>query len=194
MNVYAIFLSFFLGSIPFAAITTKLLYRKSILQMGDKNPGARNVYQQFGQLAGGITLFLDVGKGMLLVFILQQCVFPVWQILLMVFIGLLGHAFSPFLLFRGGQGVAMLVGSMLQLFPIPVTIFIILFGILQKKIHKFDLCYSIAVVLLLVVLFLFHPLSWNERLLLMGLFLFPLTKRFLFPKKGCSDQEIRNES
>ncbi len=183
MNVYVILFSFFLGSIPFAVITTKLLHNKSILEVGDKNPGSRNVYQQFGRLTGGITLFLDVGKGMLLVYILQKNSFSVWEILLLIFFGLLGHAFSPFLLFRGGQGVAMLVGSMLQLFPIPVIIFIILFGILQKKIHKFDLCYSIAVALLLFVLFLSHPLLWKERLLLLGLFLFPLTKGFLFPKK-----------
>lgn len=194
MNAYTILFSFFLGSVPFAAITTRLLCKQSILQVGDKNPGTRNVYQQFGRLAGGTTLLFDAGKGFLLVLLLQQWSFPVWQIYLLVFIGLLGHAFSPFLLFQGGQGVAMLLGAMLYLFPLPVTISIIVFGILQKKIHTFDLSYSITVVFFMLVLFVFYPLLWKERAMIVGLFLFPLAKGFLFPKNRLNPMKTRNES
>jgi glycerol-3-phosphate acyltransferase PlsY len=183
MNINYIVLSFTIGAIPFAAILTYLFNRQSIRTMGDKNPGARNVYHSVGLLPGFLTLLLDAGKGILLLIILQQVGFSNTQILCYIFIGLSGHAFSPFLLGKGGQGVAMLVGAMIWLFPLPALLSMVVFGILCRWVKQFDIRYSIASVFFVGAVFWQYPIPWTERLLIAGLFLFPLIKGFLFPKK-----------
>jgi acyl phosphate:glycerol-3-phosphate acyltransferase len=183
MNISYVLLSFAIGSIPFAVLFTYLFSRKNINTLGDKNPGARNVYRSLGLMPGLLTLLMDAGKGIVLIIIIQRVGFSFPQTMLFLLAGLLGHAFSPFLHFRGGQSVAMLIGAMLQLFPYSALISIIVFGILRKWIKNFDLRYSIVLVLFASIVFWQYPLLWSERGMLVGLFLFPLIKGYLFPKK-----------
>ncbi len=183
MNISYVLLSFAIGSIPFAVLFTYLFSRKNINTLGDKNPGARNVYRSLGLLPGLLTLLMDAGKGIVLIIIIQRVGFSFNQSMLFLLAGLLGHAFSPFLQFRGGQSVAMLIGAMFQLFPYPALISIIVFGILRKWIKNFDLRYSIVLVLFASMVLWQYPLLWSERGMLVGLFLFPLIKGYLFPKK-----------
>jgi acyl phosphate:glycerol-3-phosphate acyltransferase len=182
MKINYIVISFLIGSIPFAVLLTKIWCRRSIQVLGDKNPGARNVVHSVGFLPGLLTLLLDAGKGFVLMFILHKTDSSTAQVLVYLFIGMLGHAFSPFLLGTGGQGVAMLIGAMVWLFPVPAFLSTIVFGILRQWVKSFDLRYSLVLALFCIGVFLCYPLLWKDRLLLVGLFLFPLVKGFLFPK------------
>jgi acyl phosphate:glycerol-3-phosphate acyltransferase len=175
--------SFAIGSIPFAAIVTFLFSRQKIHTLGDKNPGARNVYHHLGLLPGLLTLVLDAGKGIALMLLIQGAGFSFTYSLLFLLVGLIGHAFSPFLAFKGGQGVAMLIGAMLYLFPFPALLSMVVFAILRKWIKQFDLRYSLVLVFFTLLVFLYYPLLWSERAMIVGLFLFPLIKGYLFPKK-----------
>jgi acyl-phosphate glycerol 3-phosphate acyltransferase len=181
MKINYIVISFLIGSIPFAVLITYLFNRQSIQTMGDKNPGARNVVHSVGLLPGTLTLILDAGKGMFLLIMLQKVNFSTTQIMCYLFIGILGHAFSPFLLGKGGQGVAMLVGGMVWLFPFPALLSMVVFGLIRKRIKKFDVRYSVVLILFVGMVFWQYSILWIERLLIVGLFLFPLIKGFLFP-------------
>ena len=61
--------SFILGSIPSGYLLVKILFKKDIRQFGSKNIGSTNVGRTFGSKYGYITLFLDMLKGYLGVFI-----------------------------------------------------------------------------------------------------------------------------
>lgn len=81
--------------------------------MGSGSIGASNVLRSKGRLAGLATLALDILKGALPV-IYGRIHFDLpWVVLLGGLAVLLGHVFPVFLKFRGGKGVATLVGVFL---------------------------------------------------------------------------------
>ena len=105
--------SYLLGSIPFGYLIVYFSERKDIRTMGSGNIGASNVLRTKGRLAGVATLALDILKGALPV-IYGRIHFDLpWVVLLGGLAVLLGHVFPVFLKFRGGKGVATLVGVFL---------------------------------------------------------------------------------
>lgn len=101
-----ILMSYFLGSIPFGLILTKLATGKNLKMQGSHNIGATNATRIAGPWVGVATLILDVAKGFL-------CVFVVGKLgvgdEVAAFCGLaafLGHCFPVWLNFSGGKGVA----------------------------------------------------------------------------------------
>ena len=107
------FLSYFLGSIPFGLILTKIVEKKDIRNIGSGNIGATNVLRTGNKILAILTLVLDVGKGFLSVIIAKKF-FPEFLQLscLLVF---LGHVFPIWLKFNGGKGVATFVGILIGL-------------------------------------------------------------------------------
>lgn len=80
---------------------------KDIRGYGDANPGATNVLRAGGKGAAALALLLDFLKGALPVGIAHfQLGFTGWQLVMVALLPVIGHAFSPFLLGRGGKAVA----------------------------------------------------------------------------------------
>jgi len=105
--------SYLLGSIPFGYLIFYFSEGKDIRTMGSGNIGATNVLRSKGKLAGLATLALDILKGALPI-IYGRIHFELpWIVLLGGLAVLLGHVFPVFLKFRGGKGVAALVGVFL---------------------------------------------------------------------------------
>jgi len=112
-EIYFIVLSYLLGSIPFGYLICYLSEGKDIRTMGSGNIGATNVLRSKGKLAGLATLALDITKGALPI-VYGRIHFDLpWIVLLGGLAVLLGHVFPVFLKFRGGKGVATLVGVFL---------------------------------------------------------------------------------
>ena len=99
---------YFLGSIPFGFILTKIFLNKDIRDIGSGNIGATNALRTGNKLIGYSTLFFDIIKAVIpviyikinfpeLLFIASLCTF-------------LGHVFPIWLKFKGGKGVATYVG------------------------------------------------------------------------------------
>jgi glycerol-3-phosphate acyltransferase PlsY len=117
-------LSYFMGSIPFGFILTKIFLKKDIRDIGSGNIGATNALRTGNKSLGYGTLFLDVIKAVIpviyvklnytdYIFIASLCVF-------------LGHVFPIWLKFKGGKGVATYVGI---LFSINLTIGFVFLGV-----------------------------------------------------------------
>ena len=117
-------LSYFMGSIPFGFILTKIFLKKDIRDIGSGNIGATNALRTGNKSLGYGTLFLDVIKAVIpviyvklnypdYIFIASLCVF-------------LGHVFPIWLKFKGGKGVATYVGI---LFSINLTIGFVFIGV-----------------------------------------------------------------
>lgn len=98
---------FFLGSLPFSVWLGQYALGKDIRQYGDGNPGTTNVLRAGGVKWGALALLLDFMKGAIPValanFTLRLDGLP---LLIVAMSPILGHAFSPFLKFKGGKALA----------------------------------------------------------------------------------------
>ena len=96
--------AFIAGSIPFSYIAVRLS-GKDIGAYGEGNPGAANAFRAGGLKIGIPSLILDSFKGVIPVALLVRDA-SYWQVPLIAIAPVLGHAFSPFLHFRGGKAIA----------------------------------------------------------------------------------------
>ena len=96
---------FFTGSIPFSLILVKLFAQKDIRAVGDGNPGGTNALKSAGIKIGIPAMILDIGKGFLPVFLAQKFGVTGWGLIPVSLAPVLGHAFSPFLRFKGGKAL-----------------------------------------------------------------------------------------
>ena len=58
----SIFLSYLLGSLPFAYLLS-LLFKKNVFYLGTRQAGATNVWREVNRPLGVIVFFLDATKG-----------------------------------------------------------------------------------------------------------------------------------
>ena len=114
--ICVIFVGYFIGNISFARIISKFK-KTDITAQGSGNPGTMNMLRTFGFKLGLVTLFLDAVKGALgalfgfLVF--GGDMSSVASIIGLYVGGLstvLGHNFPVFYKFKGGKGVACILG------------------------------------------------------------------------------------
>jgi len=116
--------AYLLGSIPSAVWWGKRYYGIDVREFGSGNAGATNTFRVLGKKAGIPVLFIDIVKGtsaVLLAF-LSPFVFESNQFVnLQLGLGiaaLVGHVFPIFAGFRGGKGVATILGIVICLTPI----------------------------------------------------------------------------
>ena len=106
--VYIFIYSYFLGSIPFGLILTKIFLDTDLREIGSGNIGATNVLRTGKKSLGFLTLFFDGLKAYLSVLItLNYLPEYVYFSALLCF---LGHIFPVWLKFKGGKGVAVYLG------------------------------------------------------------------------------------
>jgi len=110
----AIGLAYLLGSIPFGLITTRLAGAGDIRKMGSGNIGATNVLRSGSTSLAALTLLLDAGKGYVAVWLPFTYFGPDVAFFTAIAV-VLGHIFPIWLGFRGGKGVATVLGVMLGL-------------------------------------------------------------------------------
>ncbi len=105
--------SYLFGSIPFGYLFTKILLKKDIRNVGSGNIGATNVLRTGNKSLGYSTLVLDIAKAVVpVIFIKLNYPDLVYISALCAF---LGHLFPIWLKFKGGKGVATLVGILLSI-------------------------------------------------------------------------------
>ena len=111
--ILVLFYSYFLGSIPFGLIITKVFLRKDIRKVGSGNIGTTNVLRTGKKSLAIATLIFDILKGYISVVItLKYFNDLVYFSALICFIG---HIFPVWLKFKGGKGVATYLGIILAL-------------------------------------------------------------------------------
>jgi len=126
------FFTYLIGAIPFGLIIGHITAGIDITKKGSGNIGATNVARELGIKRGLITLFLDMLKGFLPVFIVMNFYnSPNNGFLIIISLSLLlGHRFSLFLKFKGGKGVATAFGIFLAISPGYVLIAFFVFATL----------------------------------------------------------------
>ena len=109
--IYVIIYSYFLGSIPFGLIITKIFIGKDIRNIGSGNIGMTNVLRTGKKSLAASTLLFDVLKGYISVIIAYKYFNEL--IYLSALTCFLGHIFPVWLKFKGGKGVATYLGIIL---------------------------------------------------------------------------------
>ncbi len=129
-----VLVAYLLGSIPSSVWIGKIFYGIDVREHGSGNAGTTNTIRILGYKAGIPVFIIDALKGWLAVF-LTKIIFgyfpsiemPEYMPLISAVAVVLGHIFPVFAGFRGGKGVATLLGVGFGLIPIPALIALAIF-------------------------------------------------------------------
>jgi acyl phosphate:glycerol-3-phosphate acyltransferase len=215
-KVLALLAAYILGSIPTSVWFGKIFYNIDLRDHGSGNAGATNALRVFGNRAGAIILILDALKGFAAVYLSRF--FPeasftsannlvIYQLILGS-MALLGHVFPLFAGFRGGKGIATLVGIAIALFPQAVLICLVVFLVAFLPTRYVSLgSMSAAIAFPIVVILVMQSDLMAEIIFSIAVAVFvPLThhknikrllkgkeNKLLFRKKGMAD-EMKNSA
>jgi len=137
---------FLLGSIPFCYLLGKIVSKKDLKEIGDKNPGGWNLVFNVSKIWGFLGILLDMAKGYFayyLVFMFAYTssleIFGTNHNQLIAAVAgcaaVLGHNYSPILNWNGGKGIATWGGFMIAVswFSLPIGAAGLLTGILLAR-------------------------------------------------------------
>ena len=134
-----ILIGYIIGSISPSIIVTNYLTGKDIRNFGSGNAGATNVFRVLGWKIGVPVFIFDVFKNYFSILLLPEIILGFLNetqnfelINLKILIGIsviVGHIWTVFGNFRGGKGVATMLGFMLALAPIDFLFTILVFFI-----------------------------------------------------------------
>ena len=114
--IAAVLVGYLLGSIPFALIAARLR-GVDIFSTGSQMAGTANVFWNVGRRTGTLVFIGDVAKGSAAVIIAQMLDVSSLLVLLAGGAAIFGHWKSLFAGFRGGDGMASLMGVTLAVIP-----------------------------------------------------------------------------
>lgn len=124
-EVLLILLAYLIGSVPTAIWISKYFFKIDIRDYGSGNAGATNTFRVLGSKWGTIVMAVDVLKGIIatsLYILLPYYLTDEWdRTNFMIGLGLaavLGHIFPIWAGFRGGKGVATLLGMAVAIQPL----------------------------------------------------------------------------
>ncbi len=161
-NILFLLFAYLFGSIPSAVWIGKYFYKIDVREYGSGNAGSTNVFRVLGKRAGIPVLIIDILKGFAAVsiaycseyqkgsnqFINLQLVFGMAS--------LVGHIFPVFASFRGGKGIATLLGIILAVHPLAAVISIGIFVIvllISKYVSLSSMIAAVAFPIIVIVVF-----------------------------------------
>ena len=146
MAAVYILLLFISGSLMFSH-WLGLLLKKDITKLNDGNPGASNLWQSAGAGWGLLGILLDFMKGYLpLALLIWSGKITGWLLIPAGVAPILGHAFSPFLLLKGGKSKTVTFGVWSALTDFEVSI-----------------AYAVVLALMQILIKLFYKKGTNDN-------------------------------
>lgn len=134
MIVLGVVISYLIGSMPTALWVGKAFFGIDIREHGSGNSGATNTFRVLGKKAGFMVLFLDIMKGLTAASIVRYLDFveigTVRYVNLQLLFGLssvLGHIFPAYANFKGGKGIATLLGMIIGIHYLSAVVCLMLF-------------------------------------------------------------------
>jgi glycerol-3-phosphate acyltransferase PlsY len=127
-------LGYVLGSIPFGLLLTRLSGRGDVRDIGSGNIGATNVLRTGSKPLAALTLVLDCLKATAAI-LLARRLFGESSVVFAGAGAMLGHLYPVWLKFRGGKGVATLLGVLIPLLPIAAIVYAVIWLVLLLTIR-----------------------------------------------------------
>jgi len=117
--------AYILGSIPFGYLITKFSTKQNLLEVGWKKNSGSNVMKNVGKWQGVLTFILDVIKGFVAVYLAQYLGLSIVYQIACGVLSVIGHNWSCFLGFKGGRGLAALIGALYAISPLVLLLSLI---------------------------------------------------------------------
>jgi glycerol-3-phosphate acyltransferase PlsY len=176
--ILALIVAYVLGSTPTAVWYGLRFHGVDVRKHGSGNAGATNTFRVLGKRAGSIVMLVDILKGltatMLAFALIELGAIEKGQLveykLLLGVIAVVGHVFPFYTRFKGGKGVATLLGMVVSIEPLVALSCIIIFLVvlsLSKYVSLSSLLATLAFPLLLLV----PPFKTDEPILIIFGFL-----------------------
>jgi glycerol-3-phosphate acyltransferase PlsY len=157
-----ILLAYLTGAFPSAVWVGKTFYKIDVREFGSGNAGATNTFRVLGKKAGIPVLIMDIFKGWLSVNYISfltnipESAEAVFEIKLAFGIAaVIGHLFPIYTGFRGGKGIATLLGLLIGLHTVAalysILVFVIVF-ITSKYVSLGSIIASIAFPILVILI------------------------------------------
>ncbi|MGH6784699.1 MAG: glycerol-3-phosphate 1-O-acyltransferase PlsY [Sphingomicrobium sp.] len=121
-TIFALLIGYALGSIPFGLLIARAGGKGDIREIGSGNIGATNVLRTGSKGLAALTLILDCLKATAAILLAQR----LWGFEIGPFAAagaMVGHLYPVWLGFRGGKGVATLLGVLIALLPVAAAIY-----------------------------------------------------------------------
>lgn len=124
---------FFLGSCPLAIWVRRAFLDTDVRSYGDGNPGAVNLWRAGGWRWGTLGVVLELAKSAVPTTLAASWGgMRSWPLAAMALSPVLGHAFSPWLRFRGGKAIAAVFGAWLGLLgPVGMVALAVCLGLMH---------------------------------------------------------------
>lgn len=163
-NLIAYLVAYLIGAVPFGLLFGLLFGGINIKKSGSKSIGATNVLRVIKQsnpvLAKKLailTVVFDALKGVIPIlvgkFIFELDIATLWA---MGVLAVVGHCFSPYLMFEGGKGIATGAGVLAYFLPLELMIAVVAWFITGKVLKISSLASLIALLAMVVSSFIFH--------------------------------------
>lgn len=173
-----IIVAYILGSTPTAVWYGLRFHKVDVRKHGSGNAGATNTFRVLGKRAGSIVMLVDILKGLtatMLAFVLLEVgAIDSRQVveykLLLGVIAVIGHVFPFYTRFKGGKGVATLLGTVISIEPLVALSCIIIF-LLVLVLSKYVSLGSLMATLAFPLLLLIPPFKTDEPVLVIFGFL-----------------------
>jgi glycerol-3-phosphate acyltransferase PlsY len=148
-----VILSYLIGSMPTALWVGKAFYGIDIREHGSGNSGATNTFRVLGKKAGSMVLIIDILKGLTAASLVRYCYFldpgSVRYVNIQLLFGLvsvLGHIFPIYCQFKGGKGIATLLGMIIGIHYLSALACVMLFIIVLFSTRYVSLSSMLAAV------------------------------------------------
>lgn len=158
-------LAYLMGSFSSAVWIGKWFYKTDVRKQGSGNAGATNTFRILGAKAGIIVMTIDILKAWSAVMLahvfaggsLNESQIIDYQIILGS-LAVLGHVFPLFTGFKGGKGVASLVGVIIALYSPYIFLLVLIWFAMVFILTRFVSLASITASILFTILaiFVFH--------------------------------------
>ncbi len=182
-TVLFILLAYLTGAFPSAIWVGKIFYKIDVREFGSGNAGATNTFRVLGKKAGIPVLLMDIFKGWLAVnylsFLSEVPITLENQFEIQLTFGIaavIGHLFPVYTGFRGGKGIATLLGLLIGLNPIAAIVSIIVFVfvfLISKYVSLASILASVAFPV--VIFFILDEVDVDSSLELFSVFVPILT-------------------
>jgi glycerol-3-phosphate acyltransferase PlsY len=171
-EIMLVVVAYLIGSIPTSIWVSKTVFGIDIRQFGSGNPGATNTFRVLGSKWGAFVMTADITKGLiatsLYIFMSYYLHNELARTNFMIVLGLaavLGHIFPIWADFKGGKGVATILGMALAIQPLVALICILVFLITLFSTRFVSLSSMFAgVVFMVLILFIFKEKETSYRI------------------------------
>jgi glycerol-3-phosphate acyltransferase PlsY len=159
-----VILAYLIGSIPTSVWVSKSIFNIDIRNYGSGNAGATNTFRVLGSKWGSFVMLVDVTKGViatsLYILIPYYLSHELARTNFMIILGLasvVGHIFPIWAEFRGGKGVATILGMAIAIQPIVAVLSLVVFALTLITTRFVSLSSMLAgVAFMVLILFIFN--------------------------------------